>query len=293
MIRYLLKFVALTVTWIVTACLLLTLLISSDTQRSLRRENRMYARRYAEMKERTEMLGDVVAGLQKKDNDIYHSVFSADAPGADPAGSLDFLFGSDTIPANRMWRYTADKAEMLVRDADEIEEHFRSILLRVASDDFVAPPMSLPLKGISYAQTGAGNGLKLSPFLKAKVQHDGLDLIDRQGTPVYATADGVVAEVTSSRSGRGNSVLIRHDGGYETFYAHLYETSVSQGQTVRRGAKIGTLGMSGKAFAPHLHYELHKDGKPVDPVHYVMASVTPEEYANMLYVAINTEQSMD
>ena len=113
-----------------------------------------------------------------------------------------------------------------------------------------------------------------------------------RGTPVFATSDGVVRQVSRSRMG-GIVVEIVHDGGYETAYKHLESASVHNGQTVRAGARIGTVGMSGKSFAPHLHYEVRRNGVPQDPVNYIFASVAPLEYVNMLYVSVNTKQSMD
>ena len=86
---------------------------------------------------------------------------------------------------------------------------------------------------------------------------------------------------------------IKHKSGYTTHYCHLDDMYVKRGQKVSRGQKIGTVGMTGKAYAPHLHYEVLKDGVHLDPVNYIFASVTPGEYANMLFMAVNTKQSMD
>ena len=91
----------------------------------------------------------------------------------------------------------------------------------------------------------------------------------------------------------GSTVEITHEGGYVSVYAHLESRSVRRGQRVEAGQQIGTVGMSGRSFAPHLHYELHLNGRTLDPVNYFFGSVTPAEYANMLYMSVNTEQSMD
>ena len=125
------------------------------------------------------------------------------------------------------------------------------------------------------------------------VAHDGIDFLVPTGTTVKATADGTVTSVQKSGKGAGNCVTIRHAGGYETRYLHLSQVKVSAGQSVRKGKAIGTSGMSGNAFAPHLHYEVILDGKAMDPVNYLFASVSPEEYSNMLYMSVNTRQSMD
>ena len=84
-----------------------------------------------------------------------------------------------------------------------------------------------------------------------------------------------------------------HPGGYQTRYLHLAEISVTQGQKVRKGTRLGTVGMSGTSFAPHLHYEVLQDGRICNPVDYLLGSVSPRDYANMLYMSVNTAQSMD
>ena len=96
------------------------------------------------------------------------------------------------------------------------------------------PPMTLPLEKVSPAQTGASTGMKLSPFLKVRTRHTGLDLLSPQGERVLATADGTVTAVVHSVKGAGNVVEITHDSGYRTRYAHLGAISVSKGQRVKR-----------------------------------------------------------
>jgi murein DD-endopeptidase MepM/ murein hydrolase activator NlpD len=123
--------------------------------------------------------------------------------------------------------------------------------------------------------------------------HGGLDLIASDGEPVYAAADGVVKSVVKSRKGLGNVVEIEHGGGYVTRYAHLADIEVSKGRKVRRGTRVGYVGMSGNSFAPHLHYEVVRDTVVLDPIHNFFASVTPDEYVNMLIMSASTGQSMD
>ena len=152
--------------------------------------------------------------------------------------------------------------------------------------------MRLPLDGITYSQVGASTGMKMDPFYKAYVYHEGLDLIVTRGTPVKATAAGTVQKVQTSKK-LGKTVEVLHDGGYVTIYAHLESVQVRAGQKLQAGQKLGTVGMSGKAFAPHLHYEVRRDGEFLNPVNCIFASVTPDEYTNMLYMSVNTKQSMD
>ena len=118
-------------------------------------------------------------------------------------------------------------------------------------------------------------------------------MISPSGEPVYAAADGVVSNVIRSRKGLGNVVEIDHGNGYMTRYAHLADIEVRKGRKLTRGTRIGYVGVSGNSFAPHLHYEVIRDTVVLDPVNHMFASVTPEEYVNMLVMSVTTGQSMD
>ena len=126
-----------------------------------------------------------------------------------------------------------------------------------------------------------------------KIRHDGLDLIAHSGEPVYSVADGIVREVVKSRKGLGNQVVIDHGNGYRTRYAHLADVEVAKGRRVRRGTRLGYVGVSGNSFAPHLHYEVWKDTVALDPVNHFFASLSPEDYVSMLVMSVSTGQSMD
>ena len=107
------------------------------------------------------------------------------------------------------------------------------------------------------------------------------------------TADGVVRNVIRSRKGLGNVVEIDHGNGYVTRYAHLADVEVKKGRELKRGSRIGYVGVSGNSFAPHLHYEVLRDTLILDPVNHLFASVSPDEYMNMLIMSASTGQSLD
>lgn len=289
----LLKFFLASFSVAVVIYLVFALLVNSDVEGRLSRENRLYGRMYSSLKEKDALLEDAVSGLQVRDNDIYNEIFHSPSPKVDPAGDLGLLFSSDSIPDTRMVSYTRDKADFLLERTVGVDGTFEEIFRILSFEQYAMPPMSLPLEGITYPQIGASVGEKFSPFLKTRVSHTGLDFIVSLEDPVFASADGVVSGVMRSTRGHGNVVEIEHDGGFVTRYEHLSATSVRKGATVARGDKIGTVGMSGNSLAPHLHYEVIRDGVPVDPVDYLFASINPQDYANMLFMAVNTEQSMD
>lgn len=289
---YVLAYIFVIITLTVLAYMVFTLFYKTDVEKELRREIRMYEKLYPSLAPKEELLRDAIAGLQYKDNDIYEQVFHSNAPDADPTARLDFIFASDTIPDSAVADYTRAKADSLLSLSASVDEAFMDIFRQLSSDSLVRPPMILPIENISYSQTGASVGSKIDPFYKAYVYHEGLDLIASRGTPVLAAADGVVQKVGTSKK-LGKTVEILHAGGYVTVYAHLESVAVRSGQTVQARQKVGGVGMSGKAFAPHLHYEVRRGNEFLDPVNYIFASVSPEEYANMLYMSVNTKQSMD
>lgn len=287
-----LLYMLLTFTLAVLTYLAFSLVFRTDTERRLRREIRMYERLYPGLEEREQLLGDAIASLQHKDDEIYGLVFHSGAPGLDPMADLGSLSMADSIPDTQLVDYTKNKADSLLDRSRAVEAAFRRVFQTLSDPDRILPPMIMPVGDITYPQIGASVGRKINPFYKAYVFHEGLDLIVARGTEVHATADGIVTQASSSKT-TGNTVHIKHAGEYETVYAHLESMSVHVGQQVRTGQKIGTVGMSGQAFAPHLHYEVRKDGVLMDPVNSFFASVTPAEYANMLYMSVNTMQSMD
>lgn len=273
--------------------MVVALFVSTEEERILRMENRMYERELPELEARERLLSDVVMGLQVRDDRIYEEIFHTSAPNMDPSSSLDFLVGLDSISDNNIVMNSAGKLEILEHRAARIEDNFRRIIGMVQDEGFAAPPMMNPLEDLSFAQIGASTGERINPFYKVKIMHNGIDLIAPAGDPVYAAADGYVKDVVKSRKGLGNVVTIDHDNGYVTRYAHLADIEVRKGRKIKKGARIGYVGVSGNSFAPHLHYEVIRDTTILDPVNYFFSSVTPDEYVNMLIMSASTGQSMD
>ena len=292
-IRRVLMFFVASLSMAVLYYIMFALVFSTDEERRLRQENRMYEKEFSAMQERERMLTDIVEGLQVRDDRIYEEIFHTSAPNMDPGSSLDYLVGLDSIPDKDIVKRSAGRLDVLTGKAKDVEENFRTVISLMQDKDFVMPPMTNPLRELSFAQVGASTGDRVNPFYKVKIMHNGLDLIAPAGTPVYAAADGYVREVVKSRKGLGNVVTIDHGNGYVTRYAHLADMEVRKGRRIRRGARIGYVGLSGNSFAPHLHYEVMRDTTVLDPVHHFFATVGPDEYVNMLIMSAMTGQSMD
>lgn len=269
------------------------LIFSTDTERRLRRENNLYEQEYPELARKEALVADVIEGLKIKDDRIYTDIFHTSAPGMEPHASIDFLAGLDSITDKGIVQYSEKKIAFLESCSNIVEANFRQVMAAISDTGFVMPPMTSPLEDFSFARTGASIGSRMNPFYKVEMQHNGLDIIASSGTPVLAAADGIVKEVNRSRKGAGNVVVIDHENGYFTKYAHLSEVKVVKGRRVKRGAEIGHVGMTGNSFAPHLHYEVLRDTVALDPVNHMFASVTPEDYINMMILSVSTRQSMD
>lgn len=269
------------------------LCVNTDSERALRNENKMFEAYYPVMKEREKLIEDVINGIQIRDRQVYADIFYAHAPELDPVTSTGFLAASDTVTDRDIILYTSRKADALFDKMAAIEADFQRVAEVYGASRDSLPPLSMPLDNISYAQVGASVGSRLNPFYKVQARHDGVDMIAPQGDPVRASADGVVTEVRYSFKGEGNVVEITHKGGYVTRYCHLGDIHVGRGQQVRRGRHIADVGISGNSLVPHLHYEILRGGVTLDPVQYLFASVSPDEYANMLYMSVNTGQSLD
>lgn len=292
-IRRILVFFVATASMTVLYYAVFALFFSTEEEQRLKDENRMYAREFPALEEKEALVADVVEGLKVKDDRIYEEIFHTSAPNMDPMSSVSFLAGLDSIPDRDIVLYADSKINALSEKAFDVESNFRRIMEAVTDSGFVMPPMTNPLGSFSFAQTGASVGDKINPFYKVSIRHNGLDMIAPAGEPVYAAADGTVRNIIRSRKGLGNVVEIDHGNGYVTRYAHLADIEVSKGRRLSKGTRIGYVGVSGNSFAPHLHYEVMRDTLVMDPVNYLFASVTPEEYANILIMSVSTGQSMD
>lgn len=287
--RYLVATVSLSIVFYI----LFALLFSTEEERRLERENALYRRLYGQMREKERLIGDVVDGLLEKDDAIYRELFDTPAPSLDAISAVDIIADNDSLSENFYLSAAASASERLLLMSATVDDNFAEIFRLLQERRDSVPPLSLPLRDMSYVQTGASVGLKHNPLYKLELQHDGIDFIAPQGAPVYAAAPGLVTRVIRSRKGLGNTVVINHGNGYVTRYCLLGDMTVVQGRYVKLGQRIGSVGMSASVAASHLHFEVLRDGQVCDPVHFLFASLTPEEYARMMYMAVSTAQSLD
>lgn len=176
--------------------------------------------------------------------------------------------------------------EMLKQE--QIFENLQKMAI-VKKKIWASVPAILPVK---KGRATSGFGLRMHPIYKTIRKHNGLDISNKVGTPIVATGDGIVAKVDSDRNS-GIYVKIHHGFGFETTYAHLHGTNVKKGMRIKRGQVIGFMGNTGVSTGSHVHYEVKKNGKAVNPISYIAIDITPGEYEEIMKVNNRKIMSMD
>ena len=156
-----------------------------------------------------------------------------------------------------------------------------------------AIPAIQPVANKDLKRLASGYGYRIHPIYKVRKMHWGIDFSAPTGTAIYATGDGKITTYKRSRSGFGRHIIIDLGFGYQTLYAHMSKIEARKGQRVKRGDIIGYIGSTGSSTAPHLHYEVIKDGRKVNPVNYFFNDLTPMQYEEMLNISSHSNQSFD
>lgn len=285
--------------WVLTSLMILVscylvLIFVTDTpeERELQDENRSYKMAYAVLAAKESRLSSIIDSLKTCDDSIYYTLFHVNAPAAAVRAGEVIRQGADTLLQRHLVKDTRRKLLRAEKSAAIVKSDFARVLEIMSDSSFIMPPMKSPLPQMSYAQVGASSGVRLNPFYKVSVGHNGLDIIAGQGSEVYVSAPGIVVKVERSRKGHGNTVTVSH-GRYVTKYSHLGDIKVKAGQRVNVGTQIGSVGMSGYSFVPHLHYEVWRDTLVMNPVNHLFASFGPEEYSSVAMLGEKTVQSLD
>lgn len=272
-----------------------SLFISTEQERALERETALMQEEYDRMQQKIDVLDNTLKSLEQRDREIYRSIFNAEPPVMQAAGSYDLFEGMDTTSIESVVKDSKLRISVLERGVDMVKGSIESIgaNLDTLGQGIRSIPSIIPVRNFSIGQSGASVGKKVNPFYKSVTMHSGMDLLAGTGVEVLAAADGVVQKATRKGKVDGNSITINHKNGYVTVYSNLGDILVRQGQKVSRGAVIGRIGMSGMSFAPHLHYEVWYNGEVMDPMNYFFASLTPQMFREMAVVVANTGQSLD
>jgi len=299
--RYLHVFSIWLITGVIFACAGLAVLsksIGTPAELALAAENRILTSQLEETKEAITSLEDKVSGIAEMDDEMYRSVLGLDPipdeerqpgmGGADIYSEFD-LYSKDT---SELLKWTASRLDNLERRVNVQQMSFNEIqrYYNTNKERLKHLPAIRPLNGILLS----GFGMRTHPVFKYKRMHEGVDFRADVGTELFATGDGVVKY--ASRNGNyGNLLVIDHGFGFETRFAHLsgFAEDIRVGTEVTRGQLVAYSGNTGLTNGPHLHYEIHLQGEAVDPLNYLFADVTPEEYLMYQEIAKSNPNSMD
>ncbi len=245
------------------------------------------------------LMDEALAAIEERDNSIYRVYFNSD-----PISNEVRRAG---LGGKNRYKDLEDfnTSDLIIGSTKKVDEIMKALAVQSVSLDEITKlakqkalllksiPAIQPVKNEELKQMASGFGYRSDPFTKIRKFHKGMDFSAKSGTPIYATGDGIVKKADAKVSGFGNHIEINHGYGYLTLYAHLSKYKVKAGQKVKRGDIIGYVGSTGRSEAPHLHYEVHKNGEVVNPLNFYYGSISAKEYVLITKLANQENQSLD
>ena len=283
-------------------CLLILLnsdILNTPSEVAQKRTIQNYELQFDILNKKLSQLESVVANVEERDNNLYRVYFEASPipeeqryagfGGVNRYRDLEGYDNSELI-INTTKRLDILTKQTVVqsRSLDEIER-----LAANKSELIAAIPTIQPIKNKDLTRVASGFGYRIDPFTKKRRFHYGMDFTAKRGTPVYATGNDIVKRADNRSSGYGRHIRIDHGFGYVSLYAHLTKYNVRRGQKVKRGDIIGYVGSTGRSVAPHLHYEIIKDGKKINPLNFYIGNLNSDEYNAILIQANQENLSLD
>ncbi len=277
--------------------------IPTPKEIAMQREMNQMEYQFSSLTTDFEKISGQLENLQEKDAEVHRMIF-----GIDPINESIWEGGTGGSEENQYYT-SVSNSEMFITDAqDKVKKLEYKLNLqrnsldtiyslakqreeKLASIPSIKPVQEDKLK--RKLRHMSGYGIRIHPVHKVNKFHKGIDFTAPRGTAIQATGNGVVSRVQKRRIGYGNNVIIDHGFGYTTMYAHMKEIHVKKGDNVTKGQQIGTIGSTGTSTAPHLHYEVRINDRPVNPIDYCMDGLSPEEYKELVKRAAAANQSFD
>lgn len=276
-----------------------TTFFDSPKEKRLKREIAQLELQYKLLGNRMNRVDQVLAELQEKDDDIYRVIFEAEPI---PGSVRDAGFGG----VNRYKDLERlDNADIVIGTTKRLDELTKKLVVQSRSFDEVVAlaknkeemlasiPAIQPVANKKLKRVASGFNYRIHPIYKVRHFHTGIDFTAPRGTEIYATGDAKVVDVIMKKRGYGYHVILDHGYGYKTLYAHMNKFNVKRGQAVKRGDVIGFVGSTGTSTAPHLHYEVIKNGEKINPMNFFFNDLTPEEYEKVIELSSQSNQSFD
>ena len=271
----------------------------SPKEKGLKRQISELKANYEIVNDELNQIETILVDLQERDDNIYRTIFEAEPihssireagfGGSDQYRNLKKLENSEIVVSVKS-RLDKIMKKMFVQSTS----YDQIIKMAKNKEEMLACiPAIQPISNKDLKRTASGWGWRIHPIYKIRKFHYGMDFTAPTGTDIYATGDGVVETIQSSMRGYGNEIVINHGYGYKTLYGHLSGFNVKQGQKIKRGDVIGFVGSTGLSTAPHLHYEVIRNGEKVNPVNYYFNDLSAKEYEDMIEISIKSGQSFD
>jgi murein DD-endopeptidase MepM/ murein hydrolase activator NlpD len=273
--------------------------LDSPKEKQLQREINELTLQYEILNNRMNEITEVLDDIQERDNNVYRTIFEAEPI---PANIRKAGFGG-------VDRYKAlqgfQNSDLMVEATKGLDRISKQMYIQSKSFDELAKlvkskakllssiPAIQPISNEDLRHQPGGFGWRTHPIYKTPEFHPGMDFAATEGTEIYATGDGVIARADDMAQGYGNHVVIDHGYGYTTLYGHMTKFIVRTGQHVKRGQLIGYVGSTGLSTAPHVHYEVRKNGEVVNPINFYYNDLTPEQYQKLIEMSEQSSQSFD
>ncbi|MDR1004961.1 MAG: M23 family metallopeptidase [Prevotellaceae bacterium] len=278
--------------------LVLLVVFGSPSEKELRQENNRLSTQFQLLSHRLDYAIAVLQDIQQRDDNLYRVIFMAD-----PIPSPIRQAGYGNTNRYEELQKMAD-SELVINTTQKMDLLYKQLYIQSRSFDDVVEmcknhdemlrciPAIQPVSNKDLKRTASGYGIRIHPIYGTKVPHHGMDFAANTGTEVYATGDGTVVKM-GWQTGFGNLVIIDHGFGYQTYYAHLRGFHTKLGKRVMRGELIGEVGSTGISTGPHLHYEVHVKGQPVNPINYYFMDLSADDYDRMIQLAANHGKMLD
>ncbi len=273
--------------------------LETPKEKAYKRELQQMQLQYTILNRKMDDVVSVVESLEERDDKIYRVYFEAN-----PISKEQRKAGFGGV--NRYKDLEGfDNSKLVINTSKRLDELTKRVVVHSKSLDEInalaenkeallaSIPAIQPVKNEDLNRMASGFGMRMDPIYKIRKMHSGMDFSAPVGTEVFATGEATVKDIQRNKGGYGNLIILDHGFGIETYYAHLNEFNVRKNQKVSRGEVIGYVGNTGKSSGPHLHYEVRRNGRPVNPINYYYNDLTAEDYSIMSNKASQENQSLD
>jgi murein DD-endopeptidase MepM/ murein hydrolase activator NlpD len=294
-----LSYLATGTVFAVTTVVIYNNFFDSPGEKAYKRENELLTLQYDLLQKKMGQIEKVVADMEDRDNNIYRVIFEAEPISKDIRNAG--FGGVDRY--KKLEGY--DNSDLIIETTKRLDQLTKRLYIQSKSFDDVVKmaknkqelinsiPAIMPINNKFLRHAPSGFGWRTHPIYKSSEFHPGMDFASPEGTPIYATGDGMVERADNTAQGYGNHVVINHGYGYQTLYGHMSRIATTVGKHVKRGELIGYVGSTGLSTAPHVHYEVIKNNEKVNPVNFYYNDLSPEEYQIMLELSSKSTQSFD